>query len=108
MGAKKREFVCTECYTVFEAIPGKSYLGQPKMTCPACKATFAYPLSTTSRTIDLIVLILSIVAIWFIALFFLRILFGILMVVVIISLVRDAFVAQKVRAAKSKSRKQPA
>lgn len=45
MALQKQKVVCTKCYSGFEAIPKRSFLGFLKFVCPECKEKVIYPLT---------------------------------------------------------------
>jgi hypothetical protein len=64
MALLPREVICTECYSTFEAIPRRSFLGFLKFICPDCKREFLHPLTSGYRTFWWIMIILGIIALF--------------------------------------------
>ena len=61
MGSQSQEIVCTECYSIVNATPKRSFgLGFLKFVCPKCNRKFYYPLTSGYRLFYQIMVMLSV------------------------------------------------
>jgi len=98
MELQRQEIVCTECFSTFNAIPKRSFLGFLKFVCPKCNKNVLYPLTSGYRTFYwILVVLMAIVFIGSIAMgggIFAPNLLGI---AVIIALVKDVSIKKKIQ-----------